>query len=56
MTRPMDGFVFDLDGTVYLGEAALPGAVEGGGQALTPYDASGIRTIGVASRALHDGG
>ncbi len=29
MTRPMDGFVFDLDGTVYLGEAALPGAVEG---------------------------
>ena len=29
MTRPIDGFVFDLDGTVYLGEAALPGAVEG---------------------------
>jgi phosphoglycolate/pyridoxal phosphate phosphatase family enzyme len=24
----LDGFVFDLDGTVYLGEAALPGAVE----------------------------
>jgi NagD protein len=24
----IDGFVFDLDGTVYLGEAALPGAVE----------------------------
>jgi arabinose operon protein AraL len=29
MTRPIDGFIFDLDGTVYLGEAALPGAVEG---------------------------
>ncbi len=24
----LDGFIFDLDGTVYLGEAALPGAVE----------------------------
>ena len=24
----IDGFVFDLDGTVYLGEAALPGAVD----------------------------
>lgn len=27
MARPIDGFIFDLDGTVYLGEAALPGAV-----------------------------
>jgi arabinose operon protein AraL len=26
--RRIDGFVFDLDGTVYLGEQALPGAVE----------------------------
>jgi arabinose operon protein AraL len=25
---PVEGFIFDLDGTVYLGEAALPGAVE----------------------------
>jgi len=25
--RPIDGFIFDLDGTVYLGEDALPGAV-----------------------------
>ncbi|MEW5718762.1 MAG: HAD-IIA family hydrolase [Chloroflexota bacterium] len=24
----VDGFIFDLDGTIYLGEAALPGAVE----------------------------
>lgn len=29
MQRPIDGFVFDLDGTVYLGEAAIPGSVEG---------------------------
>lgn len=29
MSRSIDGFIFDLDGTVYLGEAALPGAVEG---------------------------
>lgn len=29
MRRPIDGFVFDLDGTVYLGESAIPGSVEG---------------------------
>lgn len=29
MKRPVDGFVFDLDGTVYLGDAALPGSVDG---------------------------
>ncbi len=29
MAVPVDGFVFDLDGTVYLGDAALPGSVEG---------------------------
>lgn len=28
MCHLIDGFVFDLDGTIYLGEAALPGAVE----------------------------
>lgn len=28
MKKEIDGFVFDLDGTVYLGEAALPGAVK----------------------------
>ncbi len=26
--KRIDGFIFDLDGTVYLGESALPGAVE----------------------------
>jgi phosphoglycolate/pyridoxal phosphate phosphatase family enzyme len=29
MPVSVDGFVFDLDGTVYLGEAALPGSIEG---------------------------
>ena len=29
MSHLINGFIFDLDGTVYLGEAALPGAVEG---------------------------
>ena len=29
MSVRCDGFVFDLDGTVYLGDAALPGSVEG---------------------------
>jgi len=28
MLREVGGFIFDLDGTVYLGEKALPGAVE----------------------------
>jgi NagD protein len=28
MTNAVDGIVFDLDGTVYLGDGALPGAVE----------------------------
>ncbi|MCX6049754.1 MAG: HAD family hydrolase, partial [Chloroflexi bacterium] len=29
MSRTIDGFVFDLDGTVYLGDTALPGSVAG---------------------------
>ncbi|MCB0113847.1 MAG: HAD-IIA family hydrolase [Caldilineaceae bacterium] len=29
MSIAVDGFVFDLDGTIYLGEKALPGSVEG---------------------------
>lgn len=29
MRHPVDGFIFDLDGTVYLGDSALPGAVDG---------------------------
>jgi len=29
MDKVIDGFLFDLDGTVYLGDSALPGAVEG---------------------------
>lgn len=30
--RPIDGFIFDLDGTVYLGDAALPGSVDAIGE------------------------
>jgi arabinose operon protein AraL len=29
MPQSVNGFIFDLDGTVYLGDEALPGAVEG---------------------------
>ena len=29
MQSPVDGFIFDLDGTINLGKAALPGAVDG---------------------------
>lgn len=29
LTGPVNAVIFDLDGTVYLGEAALPGAVDG---------------------------
>ena len=28
MATSVEGFVFDLDGTVYLGDSAVPGAVE----------------------------
>lgn len=47
--RPcVDGFVFDLDGTVYLGEAALPGAVE----AITELRRRGKRTLFVSNKPL----
>ncbi len=43
-----DGFVFDLDGTVYLGEAALPGAVEG----IAGLRARGKRVLFVSNKPL----
>lgn len=47
--RPcVDGFVFDLDGTVYLGETALPGAVEG----ITELRRRGKRTLFVSNKPL----
>jgi NagD protein len=44
----VDGFVFDLDGTVYLGEAALPGAVEG----IAELRRRGKKTLFVSNKPL----
>ena len=46
--RPVDGFVFDLDGTVYLGNAALPGAVE----AIATLRERGKRVLFVSNKPL----
>lgn len=47
--RPrVDGFVFDLDGTVYLGEHALPGAVD----AIAALRARGKRVLFVSNKPL----
>lgn len=44
----IDGFVFDLDGTVYLGDAALPGSVEG----ITELRRRGKRVLFVSNKPL----
>ncbi len=44
----LDGFVFDLDGTVYLGDHALPGAVE----TLARLRAEGKRALFVTNKPL----
>jgi arabinose operon protein AraL len=46
--RSVDGFVFDLDGTVYLGEAALPGSVE----AIAELRRRGKRVLFVSNKPL----
>lgn len=46
--RPVDGFIFDLDGTVYLGEAALPGSVE----AIAELRRRGKRVLFVSNKPL----
>lgn len=46
--RVVDGFVFDLDGTVYLGEAALPGSVE----AIAELRRRGKRVLFVSNKPL----
>jgi NagD protein len=48
MTLTIDGFVFDLDGTVYLGEVALPGAVE----AIAQLRRRGKQTLFVTNKPL----
>ncbi len=48
MPRPIDAIIFDLDGTVYLGEDALPGAVE----AIAELRRRGKRTLFVSNKPL----
>lgn len=48
MTHEIDAFIFDLDGTVYLGEAALPGSVV----AISALRARGKRTLFVSNKPL----
>ncbi len=48
MAIRVDGFVFDLDGTVYLGDAALPGSVEG----IRELRARGKRVLFVSNKPL----
>jgi NagD protein len=46
--RIYPGYVFDLDGTIYLGDAALPGAVD----ALNALRAAGSRTLFLSNKPL----
>jgi arabinose operon protein AraL len=48
MPHSIEGFVFDLDGTVYLGEEALPGAVE----TIRSLRDQGKRTLFVTNKPL----
>ncbi len=48
MTISIDAIIFDLDGTVYLGDAALPGAVE----AIAELRRRGKRTLFVSNKPL----
>ncbi len=48
MDNPPRGFIFDLDGTVYIGERALPGAVE----TIARIRARGGKTIFISNNPL----
>ncbi len=48
-TRLFAGYIFDLDGTVYLGEALLPTA----GETLRELRARGVRTIFISNNPTH---
>ena len=48
MKRAIDGFLFDLDGTVYLGDSALPGAVDG----IARLRAAGKQVLFVSNKPL----
>lgn len=49
--KAVDGFLFDLDGTVYLGETALPGAVE----CVAELRRMGKRTLFISNKPLQPG-
>lgn len=49
---PIDAIIFDLDGTVYLGDAALPGAVD----AIAELRRRGKRTLFVSNKPLEPRG
>jgi phosphoglycolate/pyridoxal phosphate phosphatase family enzyme len=44
-----DGYIFDLDGTVYLGDALLPGA----GETITALRGLGFRTVFLSNNPTH---
>ena len=46
--RRFEGYVFDLDGTIYLGDALLPGALE----TVTSLRAAGSRTVFLTNKPL----
>ncbi|HET9224776.1 MAG TPA: HAD-IIA family hydrolase [Roseiflexaceae bacterium] len=46
---PFDGYIFDLDGTVYLGETLLPGA----GEAIVGLRALGRRVVFLSNNPTH---
>ncbi len=49
MAAMVNGFIFDLDGTVYLGEASLPGAVE----SIAELRRRGKRVLFVSNKPLY---
>lgn len=49
--RRIDGFIFDLDGTIYLGEKALPGAVE----CVAELRRRGKRVLFISNKPLQPG-
>jgi NagD protein len=51
MTQRIRGFIFDLDGTVYLGEQVIPGAVE----TIAAIRARGLKTVFISNKPLEPG-
>lgn len=51
MTKTIHAIIFDLDGTVYLGEQALPGAIE----TIATLRARGMKTVFISNKPLEPG-